>query len=180
VTIPHGVRRLLALVVATCLLTALTATPTQASLTLLTCTGRVEINYSPGLTYTEQTVAVGGQDTAEVCTSLTHPQLHSFVGPFTGTGQRSCLDLLAEGSGTQTLYWNGSTTTTSHWEWTGHPTQTGSLLIVVTTGPITSGTLAGATLTQELIVTADTLNACTQPGGLTQLHGPSTWEFTDL
>jgi hypothetical protein len=180
VTLPFGVHRLLAATAATCLLVAITATPAQASLTQVTCTGEVEVNFTPGLTYTEQSVAVDGQETADVCLSLTHPQLHSFVGPFSGTTQRSCLTLLGEGTGTQTLHWNGSTAGTSHWEWTSLPTQTGSVLIVVTTGPITSGVLAGATATQELIVTADSLNACNQPGGLTQLHGPATWQFTDL
>lgn len=179
-TIPFGVRRLLIAVAATCLLITITAPPANASLTLVTCTGEGEVNFSPGLTYTEQAVAVSGQETADVCVSPTHPQLHSFIGPFAGTTQRSCLTLLGEGSGTQTLYWNGSTTSTSHWDWTSRPTQTGSVLIVVTTGSITSGILAGATVTQELVVAADSLNACNQPGGLTQLQGPSTWEFTGL
>lgn len=175
-----GVHRLFVAAAAACLLLALTATPAQASLTQVTCTGEVEVTFTPGLTFTEQAVTVNGQETADTCVSVTHPRLHSFVGPFSGATQRSCLTLLGEGAGTQTLYWNGSTTSTSRWEWTSHPTQTGSVLVVVTTGAITSGVLAGATVTQELVVTADSLDACDQPGGLTQLQGPATWQFTDL
>ncbi|RLK58568.1 hypothetical protein [Actinokineospora cianjurensis] len=170
--------RALTATTALCLLGLLTPTPAQATPALVACVGDVEVNFTPGLTYTTQTVAVSGSENATTCTSLTHPNLRSFSAPFSGSTERSCLALLAEGTGDETLLWDNSTT--SHWEWTSHPTQTGSALVVATTGLITSGTLAGATVTQELVVTANTLDACTQPGGLTQLDGASTWQFTRL
>ncbi|MBM7774279.1 hypothetical protein JOD54_004483 [Actinokineospora baliensis] len=171
-------RRVATTAVSLCLLSLIAPTPARATPALVACVGDIEVNFSPGLSYTTQTVAVSGVETASTCTSLTHPNLHSFTAPFAGNTERSCLSLLAEGNGDETLYWDNSTT--SHWDWTSHPTQTGSALVVVTTGLITSGTLTGATVTQELVVTASTLDACTQPGGLTQLQGPSTWQFTRL
>ncbi|WP_018683072.1 hypothetical protein [Actinokineospora enzanensis] len=177
------IRRLLKLIpvtaVALCLSVLLVPVPAQATPALVTCVGEIEVDFTPGLTLTPQSVAVSGLEEATACTSLTHPGLHSFTSPFSGTTERSCLALLDEGTGSETLHWNNNAST-SEWQWTSHPTQTDGVLVVVTTGPVTSGTLAGATVTQVLTVTAETLGACFAPGGLTRLQGPSTWQFLGL
>lgn len=147
---------------------------------VVTCVGENTARFSPGLTYRPRTVTVSGQDTARQCVSLTHPTLHSFVGAFGGTAQLSCADLLSSGSGTETLFWNGSTTLTSTWAWTQTVTQQGSLVVATITGPITAGVLKDSALTQIITVPSLNFDACNQPGGLTSNTGPSEWAFTNV
>lgn len=147
---------------------------------LITCAGHNTAQFSPGLTSHPQTVTVTGQDVATQCLSLTHPQLRSFVGPFGGTAQLSCADLLSSGSGTETLYWNGSTTLTSTWAWTQSVVQQGTFVVATVTGPITAGALDGSTLIQTITVPVLNFDACDQPGGLTSNTGPSQWVFTNV
>lgn len=151
-----------------------------AAATLVTCTGSNTANFSPGLTNQPQTVTVSGQDSATHCLSLTHPALHSFVGPFSGTAQLSCADLLSSGSGTETLFWNGGTTLTSTWAWTQSVIEQGAFVVATIVGPITDGVLDGSNLTQIITVPSVNFNACNQPGGLTSNTGPSEWVFTDV
>lgn len=151
-----------------------------AAVTLVTCVGHNTAQFSPGLTNQPQTVTVTGQDVAAPCLSVTHPHLRSFVGPFGGTAQLSCADLLSSGSGTETLYWNGGTTLTSTWAWTQSVVQQGTFVVATVTGPITAGALEGATLIQTITVPVLNFDACTQPGGLTSNTGPSEWVFTNV
>lgn len=53
-------------------------------------------------------------------------------------------------------------------------------LISILTGPISSGTLAGVTVTVTVTMVASQLDACSQPGGLQHLSGPAVWTFTGL
>jgi hypothetical protein len=109
---------------------------------------------------------------------LTHPTLHSFIGPYGGTGEQACTSLGSDGEGTQTLYWNGTTNLTSFWEFTYSAQYVGGFLVSTVTGPITSGIAAGSTLTQVLLVPITDLAACDEPGGLTTQKSTSTWVFT--
>ncbi|MFD2795155.1 hypothetical protein ACFS27_16475 [Promicromonospora vindobonensis] len=52
--------------------------------------------------------------------------------------------------------------------------------MLTVTGPITSGALAGSTLTQVVTFVTLDLGACSQPGGLTGYDAPSTWIFSNL
>ncbi len=167
-----------ALVVFVILTLGMTARPAEA-LTLINCTGESEIHYSPGLTNQIQTVALTGEDRATLCLSLTHPTLHSFVGPFSATGQQSCATLTAAGQGVQTLYWNGTTNMTSSWTFTYSAQSVGGSLIATVTGPITSGIAAGSTLTQVLLTPLTSLAACNEPGGLQTQKSISTWVFSN-
>ncbi len=148
------------------------------ALTLVTCTGTDDVSFSPGLTYAQQTVALSGQDSG-TCTSLTDPSLHSVSDPFGGMVPLTCTDLTTSGvEAPETLYWNGGTTLVSQWDATNHIELVNGNLVSILTGPITSGTLAGATLTLTVTMLASQLDACTQPGGLQHLSGPSVWTFT--
>ncbi|MGV9314181.1 hypothetical protein ACWDR0_18670 [Streptomyces sp. NPDC003691] len=148
----------------------------SASPALVTCVGSTTVAFSPGLTNTEQTVSVSGQDTANLCVSLTHPQLTSFVAPFSGTATQSCTSLFAGGSGTETLHWNNGTTST--WEYTNSFSNVNGTKVGTSTGPITSGTLAGAEVTQTITFPNTDLSACSTPSGLTGLTGLDTWTLT--
>jgi hypothetical protein len=148
------------------------------ALTLVTCIGTNQVHFSPGLTYQEQMVALSGQDSG-TCQSLTHPGLHSVTDPFGGTVPLSCVALSTSGvQATETLYWNGGTTLTSQWETTNFIQLVNGVLVSTLSGPITSGTLAGATLTLTTTLLPSQLDACSQPGGLQDISGPSIWIFT--
>jgi hypothetical protein len=93
----------------------------------------------------------------------------------------SCLSLSTSGiRATETLYWNGGTTLSSTWENTNYVQLVNGVLVSTLTGPITSGTLAGATLTLITTLLPSELTACTEPGGLQEISGLSTWIFTGL
>ncbi len=73
--------RTLTVLALVCLSVTMPANPAHASTTVMTCVGENYVDFSPGLTYSEQTVNISGQDTATACTGLTNPELHSFIGP---------------------------------------------------------------------------------------------------
>jgi len=172
----HGL--LGALVVLILLAAGMTPKSAQA-LTLINCSGEVELHYAPGLTNTTQTVSLTGEDRATLCLSLTHPTLHSFVGPYTSTGQLSCASLTSAAQGTETIYWNGNPNLTSSWTWSYSGVSVGGSIIATATGPITSGVVAGATLTQVVVTPVTALAACNQPGGLQTQTATSTWVFSN-
>lgn len=154
-----------------------TSGPASATLALVNCTGTATVQFSPALTNTTQTVAVSGADEGDLCVSLTHPGLTSFVAPFSGTATQSCTSFFAGGSGTEMLYWNNNTT--SMWNYTTSFSNVNGTKIGVATGPISSGTLAGADVTQTITFANLDLTACSTTG-LSEISGTSTWMFTDL
>ena len=158
--------------------TALFAAPASASGTLINCTGEVELTFNPGLTYTDQNVTYTGEDRATSCVSLTHPTLHSFVGPFSGSATQSCGTLLDDGVGTEVLYWNGSSTLTSTWTYSYTAQQLATTVVYEVNGLITSGVAAGALLNQVNVIPLADFLACSEPGGLQHYEGVSTWAFT--
>ncbi|MFC5152594.1 hypothetical protein [Streptomyces amakusaensis] len=167
-----------ALVIALTTVAAAPAAPAAASASpaLVTCAGSTTVAFSPGLTNTERTVSVSGQDTANLCVSPTHPQLTGFVAPFSGTATQSCTSLFAGGSGTETLHWSDGTTST--WAYTNSFSNVNGTKVGTSTGPITSGTLAGAEVTQTITFPNLDLSACSTPQGLTTLNGLDTWTLT--
>lgn len=177
-TIRRAWPRVAVAAVAAALLVAGPAVPASADSTVINCTGEVELAFSPGLTYTDQTVSYTGEDRATSCISLTHPYLHSFVGPFSGTATQSCGTLLDDGVGTEILYWNGGTTLTSTWTYSYVAQQLASVVVYTVTGTVTSGVAAGAVLNQVNVIALADFLACSQPGGLQGYRGTSTWAFT--
>jgi hypothetical protein len=159
------------------------AHPADASLLSVTCVGANYQHFEPGLTNEPQDgVVMSGRDEATTCIDLTGRGLHSFIGPFSGSGPSSCLELLAGGSGVQYIYWNGhqSPAYTSVWHYTNNYSTVNGNNVGVATGPIVSGPLAGTTLTQTLTVPQTNLLACFTEQGMTDNNGPSTWAFTRL
>lgn len=160
------------------LIAVVPAAPAAASTTIINCTGQVELEFTPGLTYSDQLVSYTGEDRATSCLSLTNPTLHSFVGPFSGTATQSCGTLLDDGVGTEVLYWNGTTTLTSTWTYTYTAQQLATEVVYTVNGTVTSGVAAGAVLNQVNIIPLANFLACSQPGGLQGYQGLSTWAFT--
>ncbi|MFD4904050.1 hypothetical protein [Kitasatospora purpeofusca] len=160
---------LIALLAATLLLA-----PQASALPLAACTGSTTTTYTPALTNTLQSTTATGTDNASVCVAPLHPALHSFTGPFTGTQDLSCTSILTPGSGTETLYWN--TGQVSQWSWTNNFQNVNGIETGTATGPITSGPLAGSTLTQVIALTPGALADCATTG-VGQVSGSSTWLF---
>ncbi|WP_237101967.1 hypothetical protein [Nonomuraea sp. MG754425] len=151
--------------------------PAAAVVALVNCTGTTAVEFSPALTNTAQTVSVSGQDEATLCVSLTHPALTGFLGPFSGTATQSCTTFFGSGSGTETLYWTNGTTST--WNYTNGFTNANGTKIGTSTGVISSGTLAGASVTQTITFANLDLTACSTTG-LSEISGLDTWTFTDV
>jgi hypothetical protein len=157
----------------------LTASPAFATPTLVTCVGSNEAHYSPGLTNEAQMTTLSGADTGN-CTSLTHPSLTSVADSFGGTIPLSCTTVFSVQDIVETLHWNGGTTLTSSWTFDATFAIVNSNIIVTLSGPITSGVLAGANLSLVTIVATADLLGCSQPGGVEDLSGASTWVFSSL
>jgi hypothetical protein len=153
------------------------AGPASASvLPVATCTGYNQIDYSPGLTDTSQTVELSGGDHATHCVVIGHPDLTSFDGPFSGSATLSCTSLFTSGTGYETLIWN--TGAKSIWSWSISFQNVNGTEIGTGSGRIISGPLTGANLVQVITEANPTLTACSMPGGMTQVSGPSNWAFT--
>lgn len=159
-----------------------TALPTRAhaSPAVVNCVGSHVLEFDPGLTNQLQTVTLSGQDSGSTCVSVTNPELHSFIGPFSGETELSCTSLLTTGSGTETLYWNGTTHLVSVWNWTISFQNINGTNVGIAVGPIVSGVLAGATLTQTITVPETDLGACSTEEGMTENGFISTWAFVRL
>jgi hypothetical protein len=151
--------------------------PAAATTALVTCTGSTTVHFSPAVTDTAQTVSVSGSDVASACVSLTNPGLTSFVGPFSGTATQSCTTFFGGGSGTETLYWNDGTTST--WAYTNSFSNVNGTKVGTSTGTISAGTLAGASVTQTITFTNLDLTACSG-SGLSQLSGLDTWTISEV
>lgn len=158
------------------------ARPVGNSPVLVNCVGANYQHFDPGLTNETRHVTMSGRDEATTCVSLTHPHLHSFIGPFSGTGDLSCTSLFVGGGGTQKIYWNGKSSPayTSVWQFTFNYNNVNGNNVGVATGPIVSGPLAGSTLTQTITVPQTNLLACFTPEGMKDNNGPSTWTFSNL
>ncbi|MFD7731681.1 hypothetical protein ACFV6F_14995 [Kitasatospora phosalacinea] len=154
--------------------TALTVAPPASALQLGLCTGSTTTTYTPALTGTLKSTTATGADDASLCVVPTHPALHGFTGPFTGTQDLSCTSILTPGSGTETLYWN--TGQVSQWSWSNNFQNVNGIETGTATGPITSGPMTGSTLTQVIALAPTTLADCATTG-VSQVTGSSTWTF---
>jgi hypothetical protein len=146
------------------------AAPGASALAQVTCNGVNSLTYSPAVTATPQTVTLTAQTTFGTCVSLTHPSIVSGTVPANSvTTTSSCNQLLGTASPTFTITWNtGQTSTLTANTYTdkvdGQP-------VVILLGSITSGLFAGATVTEQTVLTGD-LTACLGPG-LTATSGPA-------
>ncbi|MFC4117339.1 hypothetical protein [Nonomuraea zeae] len=161
-------RRLLAALLACVLAAAAIALPRAAhAASSTTCTGTSHATYSPGLTFTPQTVTGTDASTLSSCTS-TDTTLNSGSWNDGGTiTDASCND--AEiGPGPLTVTWNNSQTSTASLTYV--LTITGGILQTIGTGTITSGEFTGATAVFTWIYVVNPLQ-CLASGGLTAQDG---------
>jgi hypothetical protein len=99
---------------------------------------------------------------------------------FGGTIPLSCTTVFSVQDVVETLYWNGGTTLTSTWTFDVTFTIVNSNIVVTLSGPLTGGVLAGANLSLVTVVATADLAGCSQPGGVEDLSGASTWVFSSL
>lgn len=146
--------------------------------------GKSTINYTPGLTNEAADVHEAGDEQSGLCTFLSPAGLSkSFTTSFAGTrDQAACTNVLGKNAtGTQTFVWDDGTT--SEWDYTTISVQNvNGSTITTLRGQITadSATFAGVSVNQVVAFPNTQLSACTQPGGLTQQSGPSTYTFAKL
>jgi hypothetical protein len=156
---------------------ALAAGPSQASVSLLSCTGTYQTTYTPGLTYTPQNVEFATVNHYSRC--LLHPPVSSgssqASGPIPGA---SCNDLLSGGDqGSTTVTWNTGQQTV--YSWTAVAEEIGGNFIDTETGKATSGLFTGDTVVRQSVTSLSEINnGCNSPGGLTDETGAVTLLIT--
>jgi hypothetical protein len=151
--------------------------PGANALTQVTCNGVNALTYSPAVTNTPQTVTLTAQTTFGTCVSLTHPSIVSGTVPANAvTTTSSCNQLLGTASPTFTITWNtGQTSTLTGTTYTdkvdGQP-------VVILLGSVSGGLFAGATITEQTVLTGD-LTGCLGPG-LSATSGPAVLTIIGL
>jgi hypothetical protein len=155
------------------------AAPARANLTLIRCTGMWDLRYTPGLTYTPQTVTIFQQKELTTCLApLTDPYLAAGAIPdlTTELPDRSCLELAINGDFTELIHWksaHGHYRGTSAIGYHSESRYVNGQLIVAQTGRVIAGRFTGATIIGEETAFADLLG-CLTSEGVTHLQGPST------
>lgn len=140
--------------------------PSEAT---MTCTGSLDVDYSPGLKTTSQNVALTASGTLNPCISLLGSDFASGTVTASGSGMLGCL-AGGNSTGTGTIDWAGPQTST--FSYTGtvalRPLAVTELIL---DGEITGGTFDGANLTITLTLLTLDLLACTTSTGLTSTSG---------
>jgi hypothetical protein len=153
-------RRLLAVLILIASAAIVSAQPAQA-LDLLTCAGATTITYDPALTNQDQITTVTNQADYGPCVSTTHPQIEYGSVTNTAVSQTSCIKLLAGGSRTFTITWNGNPDTTSTFSGTYSTQSVGLTRIITIVGTVTAGVFEGDNFVHQTTVPATELLACT-------------------
>lgn len=143
----------------------------------LTCVSDTEVHYSPGLTLTPRPVDIRTDGTLSPCVgdgSITAGTYGS-----NPSGVRSCVDLLAPGTGTSTYRWNGGTFGFSTVSFNRTVTLVGGTIVTTETGTIVAGDFLGAS---TLFVTAGPHNPleCLSEPGIETLHTNGTLTITSV
>lgn len=155
----------------------LNATPSSAAVGDLTClpgpTGvNSTITFSPSLTYTPQMVTITSTNTFPNCTSNDPSITSASIPTSTHTALRSCNDLLNSGSGPLTLVYNNKQSSSSTYNSQFSASYLLGQLIVVDSGPVTSGEFTGSTAIGTAIYPANFLQCNGQ--GISSLTGTYT------
>ncbi|MFI9561032.1 hypothetical protein [Nonomuraea endophytica] len=166
---------LTALVLAIAILPAPAA---SAAVDSLTCTGTSHLAYSPGLTFTPQTVTLTETDTYTSCVS-SDPTLTSghISGSFTVAGL-SCAYLTA-GPDRYRVNWNNGQTSTIAFTET-EATVVAGVQQYVGIGTVTSGEFNGGTAVFTWAYLPPSPLNCLAPGGLTSQNGTVIANITGL
>ncbi|MFC4055075.1 hypothetical protein ACFOY4_35760 [Actinomadura syzygii] len=135
----------------------------------LTCTGTSHLAYSPGLTFTPQTVTITETDTYTSCTS-SDPTLTSghISGSFPVAGL-SCANVTAGPDRYPVIWNNGQTSTIAFTE--TEATVVAGVQQYVGTGTVTSGEFNGDTAVFTWAYLPPSPLNCLAPGGLTSQDG---------
>ncbi|MEU4212378.1 hypothetical protein AB0F13_20660 [Streptomyces sp. NPDC026206] len=154
------------------------ANAADGSTVLMTCAGTVAATYSPGLTYTPKPTAISSHAVIGCPLPIgSRAATATFGGRSNGT--LSCL--AGPASGTLTFHWDENRA----FHGDKRETSTASITSIVTlrpngnmvtasTGTITSGRFAGATVVTEVTLPASSATACLTSQGLTSASGPTT------
>ncbi|MFG3155989.1 hypothetical protein ACGF7W_28575 [Streptomyces sp. NPDC048219] len=172
-------RRIFASILTACALGALAllpATPATADangISVVSCPlGVQSTSYSPGLTLSMPApkVEVASSGTLGPCVST---DLRHSAGTysFDGSGTLNCLG--GSSAGTGEILWADPTTHPSRFTFTSSlALRPDGTTVLVATGPITQGDLAGHTIVNTVVITSLDLLACATSGGLTSTAGP--------
>lgn len=167
-----------ALLLATALATLLPAQAAHAALGTLTCTGTSHLAYSPGLTYTPQTVTLTETDTYTSCASSDPTITSGYIsGSFPETGL-SCVNLTAAPDRYRVNWNNGQTSRVSFTE--AEATITDGIQQYIGTGTVTSGEFTGDTAVFTWAYLVPSPLDCLAPGGLTTQDGTVIADITGL
>ncbi|GAA2010387.1 hypothetical protein GCM10009839_00330 [Catenulispora yoronensis] len=157
--------------------TLLPAGPAHATASTLTCTGTSHLAYSPGLTFTPQTVTVTETD-AYTCTSTDTTITSGYTsGSFSATGV-SCAYVTVAPDRYRVTWNNGQTSRVAFTE--TEVTVTGGIQQYVGTGTVTSGEFTGATAVFTWVYLPPSPLDCLAPGGLTSQDGTVIADITGL
>lgn len=174
-------RRMITVVLGSALAAAVAVAPGSPAhaASTTTCTGTSHVVFSPGLTFTPQTVNVDETDALTSCTS-TDPTLTSgSVGPFNfDVPNASCNDVLPPGAGGLLITWNNGQTSTAALTYV--LTVTGGIVQQTGTGTITAGEFTGATAVVSWIYAVVNPLLCLTPGGMTVQNGTMIAQITGL
>ncbi|WP_131736112.1 hypothetical protein [Actinomadura roseirufa] len=161
-----------ALLLTAALTTLLPAQAADAALGSVTCTGTSHLAYSPGLTFTPQSVTITETDTYTSCAS-SDPTLTSghISGSFTVAGL-SCANVTA-GPDRYPVIWNNGQTSIIAFTQT-EATVVAGVQQYVGTGTVTSGEFNGDTAVFTWAYLPPSPLNCLAPGGLTSQDGTVT------
>ena len=149
--------------------------PAQASAATvdLACTGPANGNYSPGFTFTPQTVSFTGSFTY---TCVGDPNITSGSVQLSGQGTSSCGVAFPASSSTSVITWNTGETSTI--DATSLVRVNGlGVVTVALTGEVTAGKFLGDDYT-SLAAGVPTSGSCLSSGGVTQTSGALAAAFS--
>lgn len=147
----------------------------------ITCTGSATSTFSPGLSFTTQTVTASSIITFNICTSTSDPNITNGVKPLSsGSVDRSCSDLTRYRENlTLTINWN--TGATSNLLLNVVSSLVLTTLVSTSQGSVVSGKFANSTVTLTVNYNSlDILNCLFPPPGLTELSGPAILTITKV
>lgn len=144
----------------------------------ITCTGTSHLAYSPGLTFTPQTVTLTETDTYSSCAS-SDPSLTSgsIAGSFTVVGL-SCANVASGADGYRINWNNGQHSSMAFNE--AESTIVAGVQQYIGTGTVASGEFAGDTAVVTWVYTVASPLDCLAPGGLTSQNGTVIVEITGV
>ncbi|WP_299540765.1 hypothetical protein [uncultured Streptomyces sp.] len=137
----------------------------------VTCAVTLETQFSPGLTFTEQSTTLSFDARYRTCVS-DDPTLTSGTRTASSTVVRSCNSLAGTSSGTYTISWNNGQSSTINYSRSA--TYVAGQAVQVDTGIVASGEFSGRNYLYETVGPQPNLLRCATPGGVTSLTSVGT------